>query len=86
MKVTILNATAYRGKQLSPGEVVEVREKTANRWIQFRIAKGSSEEKPLSRMNKEELLQAAEKQGLSIPAGATNKEILALIEGGGEDE
>ena len=37
-------------------------------------------EKPLDRMNKEELLALAKKEGLEVPADATKAEILALLE------
>lgn len=36
--------------------------------------------KPLSRMNKEELLAAAQAVGVEVPEGATNAEIVDLIQ------
>lgn len=36
--------------------------------------------KPLSRMNKEELLAAAQAAGVEVPDGATNAEIVELIQ------
>lgn len=38
-----------------------------------------SEDKPLSRMNKEELLAAAEEAGLDVDESMTNKELAAAI-------
>ncbi len=39
-----------------------------------------SEEKPLAKMNKAELLAVAAEKGISVPDGTTNSEIVKLIE------
>ena len=38
-----------------------------------------SDEKPLSKMNKDELLKAAQDAGIAVPDGATKAEIVELI-------
>lgn len=43
-------------------------------------------EKPLSRMNKEELLAAAQAAGVEVPEGATKAEIIELIQTNSGDQ
>ncbi|MPW25952.1 hypothetical protein GC105_09130 [Alkalibaculum sp. M08DMB] len=50
-------------------------------WIAYE-EKAKVKEKPISKMNKAELVAIATEQGIEIPEGATNAEIVKLIEGG----
>lgn len=41
-------------------------------------------EKPLAKLNKDELLKAAQEAGIAVPEGATKAEIIQLIQAAGE--
>lgn len=41
-------------------------------------------EKPLAKMNKDDLLKAAQEAGIAVPDGATKAEIIELIQAAGE--
>lgn len=64
-----------------------VRETDNKHKIEKLKAKGYKEvteevasDKPLSKMNKEELLAVAREAGIEVPEAATNKQIVELIE------
>lgn len=42
------------------------------------------DEKPLAKMNKDDLLKAAQEAGIAVPDGATKAEIIELIQAAGE--
>lgn len=42
------------------------------------------DEKPLAKMNKDDLLKAAQEAGIAVPDGATKAEIVELIQAAGE--
>lgn len=47
---------------------------------------GAGNVKPLSRMNKEELLAAAQAAGVEVPEGSTKEQIIELIQANGGNQ
>lgn len=71
----------YRNKDT--GVILEPRSKEVEEQLKknesFEEYSGKAEEKPLSRMNKEELLEKAESLELEVSESATNAEIAEQI-------
>ena len=88
MKIEIIKAR-LDGKDLEPGEVVDVDDKLALRWIQKGHAKfpkekitAQGQENDLVKMSKKRLLSLAKEKNVDIPdpKNAKKEDIIALIE------
>lgn len=85
MKVKMLAATYWDGKRLKAGATTEVDNKTGARWEQAGIAKAADgqkppgEEKPIEKMNTEQLTQKAAVLGVDISACTTNQQRVDAI-------
>ena len=89
MKIQIIKAR-LNGKDLTPGEVIEIDDKLALRWIkkgnarfpEVKVSDSGSEDDDLSKMSKKKLLSLAKEMSVEIPdpKNASKKDIIALIE------
>jgi hypothetical protein len=88
MKIEIIKARLY-GKNLESGEVYDIEDKLALRWVQKGHAKFPKEKIPaqgqendLVKMSKKRLLSLAKEKNVDIPdqKNAKKEDIIALIE------
>ena len=89
MKVQIINAR-LNGKDLESGEVYDIEDKLALRWIEkghaqvpkAKVSDSGSEGDDLSRMSKKKLLSLAKEMGMDMAdlKNASKEEIIRLIE------
>ena len=89
MKVQIINAR-LNGKDLESGEVYDIEDKLALRWIEkgnarfpeVKVSDSGSEDDDLSKMSKKKLLSLAKEMGMDMSdlKNASKEEIVTLIE------
>ena len=87
MKVQIIKAR-LNGKDLQSGEVYDIEDKLALRWIEkgnarfpgVKVSDSGSEGDELSKLSKKKLLSLAKEMTVDIPKNANKEDIIALIE------